>query len=151
MFRKDLALCVVADDLDVDEGPYVELLRSEHRHIGGWWMVLGYCTSYSLFMGCWISPSYFDLTHLFFWEENYTRLNIGLVVFLSLKSELRFYDYFINVLHASQYYSCSIKSNLWRTVSQYMVLYWLKFCKSPWWPEYEFGFDFTAIRDYQKG
>jgi len=36
MFGKDLPLRVVADDLDIDKGAYVKLLRSEHRHIGGW-------------------------------------------------------------------------------------------------------------------
>lgn len=32
---KDLPLGVVADDLDVDEGTNVQLLRPEHRHLGG--------------------------------------------------------------------------------------------------------------------
>lgn len=33
---KDLPLGVVANDLDVEEAPNVELLRPEHRHLGGW-------------------------------------------------------------------------------------------------------------------
>ena len=34
VLRKDLPLCMVADNSDIDEAAQVELLRSEHRHLG---------------------------------------------------------------------------------------------------------------------
>jgi len=35
MLGKNLPLGVITDDLDIDKGTYVKLLRSEHRHGGG--------------------------------------------------------------------------------------------------------------------
>ena len=34
VLRKDLAFCMVADNSDIDKAAQVELLRSEHRHLG---------------------------------------------------------------------------------------------------------------------
>ena len=34
VFCKDLSLCVVADDFNIDKAAQIELLRPEHRHDG---------------------------------------------------------------------------------------------------------------------
>ena len=35
VLSEDLSLCMITDDLDVDEGSNIELLGPEHRHLGG--------------------------------------------------------------------------------------------------------------------